>query len=124
MSTTNAREAYAAGTDYQFDQQEIPLGPWTSYSLVHDPKHMSFVLARYKFCAKMLEGRNTAVEIGSGAGFGLPDMAQAVQRVCCVDCVQRLLDGNKRRLPHLQNVYFILADLNEAPVRLQADACY
>ena len=44
-------------THDQFAQEEIKLGPWTSYSLVNDPKHMAFVLSRYKFCAKMLEGK-------------------------------------------------------------------
>ena len=43
----SAEDAYREGTDYQFEQEELSLGPWTSYSLVHDPKHMAFVLARY-----------------------------------------------------------------------------
>ena len=53
----SAEDAYREGTDYQFEQEELSLGPWTSYSLVHDPKHMAFVLARYKFVAKMLHGK-------------------------------------------------------------------
>ena len=56
-------EAYHLGTDYQFIDS-IDLGPWTSYSLLNDPKHMGFVLARYKFCAKMFDGMNKAIEVG------------------------------------------------------------
>lgn len=52
----NARELYDKGTSYQFENPEIKLGPWTSYGLMNDPKHMCFVLSRYKFVAKMLGG--------------------------------------------------------------------
>ena len=41
----------------QFSQEEISLGPWTSYSLVNDPKHMAFVLSRYKFVSKLLANK-------------------------------------------------------------------
>ena len=38
-------EAYHLGTDYQFGGS-VDLGPWTTYSLLNDPKHLGFVLAR------------------------------------------------------------------------------
>ena len=53
----SAKDRHLKGTEYQFDCEEIALGPWTSYSLKNDPKHLAFVLARYKFCAKMLAGK-------------------------------------------------------------------
>ncbi len=120
----SAEDAYREGTEYQFDQQELTLGPWTSYSLVHDPKHMAFVLARYKFVAKMLDGKGTVLEVGSGDGFGLPIVAQHVGRVVCLDWDQRLLDGNQRRLPHLKNVEYMHIDLNEHSPAVDADAVY
>ncbi len=120
----SARDAYAAGTDYQFDTPEISLGPWTSYSLLHDPKHMGFVLARYKFCAKMLEGRRRVMEIGPGDGFGLPLVAQAVERLYVVDWDERLIEGNARRLAHLQNVTYVVSDLNEGALDLEVDGAF
>jgi cyclopropane fatty-acyl-phospholipid synthase-like methyltransferase len=120
----SALDAYHAGTDEQFLQEELLLGPWTSYSLVHDPKHMAFVLARYKFAAKLLEGKDHVVEVGSGDGFGLPIMAQAVGKVTCLDWDERLLDGNARRLAHLDNVENMLVDLNKESPDLQADAAF
>jgi protein-L-isoaspartate O-methyltransferase len=107
-----------------FDTPEIPLGPWTSYSLMYDPKHLAFVLSRYKFVAKMLQGRGTVMEIGSGDGFGLSVVAQAVKHVIAVDWDQRLLDGNARRLKHLSNVSYVMADLNNESPDLKADAAY
>ena len=56
------KESYEIATEYQFASEIISLGPWTSYSLLNDPKHMCFVLARYKFAAKMLEGKGDVLE--------------------------------------------------------------
>src|SRR5687767_3493547 len=94
-------EVYPSGAEEGFDTAEIPLGPWTSHSLLTDPKHMCFVLSRYKFCAKMLEGKEKVMEVGTGDGFGLPIVAQAVGHLYAVDWDDRLLDGNARRLAHL-----------------------
>ena len=120
----SAEDAYREGTDYQFEQEELSLGPWTSYSFVHDPKHMAFVLARYKFVAKMLHGKQKVFEVGSGDGFGLPIVAQEVGHVYCIDWDTRLLEGNQRRLPHLKNVSYLHMDLNKETPTVQADAAY
>lgn len=122
MTDKSAKDRYQEGTDQQFETQELRLGPWTSYSLLNDPMHMCFVLSRYKFCAKMLEGKQTVMEVGGGDGFGLPLIAQSAERVYVVDWDQRLLDGNARRLAHLKNVTYLHVDLNKASPELQVDA--
>jgi len=99
------REAYKLGTDYQFIDS-VKLGPWTSYSLLHDPKHMGFVLARYKFCAKMLEGMDLVLEVGCGDGFGTPVIAQAVKKVVAIEPDIRHIKGNRQRLAQIKNVEF------------------
>lgn len=119
-----AKKAYKEGTDYQFNTQELRLGPWTSYSLINDPKHMCFVLARYKFCAKMLEGKNTVMEIGAGDGFGLPIIAQAVKKVFAADWDKRLLKGNKERLKHLKNVEYLHVDFNKESPNVKVDGIF
>jgi 2-polyprenyl-3-methyl-5-hydroxy-6-metoxy-1,4-benzoquinol methylase len=120
----NAADLYKESTEFQFAVPEIPLGPWTSYSLMHDPKHLAFVLGRYKFVAKMLQGRERVMEVGSGDGFGVPLVANAVKQLFTVDWDQRLLDSNARRLKHLTNVTYVLADLNTQSPDLQVDAAY
>jgi 2-polyprenyl-3-methyl-5-hydroxy-6-metoxy-1,4-benzoquinol methylase len=122
--TKTAADLYKESTEFQFAVPEIPLGPWTSYSLAYDPKHLAFVLARYKFVAKMLHGRERVMEVGSGDGFGLPIIAQAVGHVHCVDWDERLLEGNARRLKHLTNVTYLKADLNAEAPDLTVDAAY
>jgi len=120
-SRKSARKAYKEGTDSQFITRELKLGPWTSYSLLNDPKHMCFVLARYKFCAKMLEGKESVMEIGSGDGFGLPIIAQAAKKVYAADWDARLLRGNAKRLAHLKNVEYLHVDLNKSAPAVTVD---
>ena len=120
----SAKKAYKEGTAYQFNIRELKLGPWTSYSLINDPKHMCFVLSRYKFCAKMLEGKKVVMEIGSGDGFGLPIIAQAAKKVYAVDWDKRLLEGNAQRLKHLQNVEYLHVDLNKSSPDVAVDGAF
>lgn len=108
----NARELYEKGTCPLFETPEIKLGQWTSYSLINDPKHMCFVLSRYKFCAKMLEGKKNVLEVGSGDGFGLPIIAATVKHVYAADWDARLLDNIQQRLSHLRNVEYKHIDFN------------
>ena len=120
-----AREAYHAGSDFQFEHKEILLGAPTSYSLAHDSKHLAFVLARYKFCARMLEGKKTILEVGCGDGFGLPLIAQVAEHVYCVDWDDRHLNSIQRRLlKYLQNVTLIHLDLNVAAPDIKVDAVF
>lgn len=100
------KESYEIATEYQFASEIISLGPWTSYSLLNDPKHMCFVLARYKFAAKMLEGKGDVLEIGCGDAFGIPIIAQGVKYVLGIDVDDRLIADNSRRLKSIKNIEF------------------
>jgi SAM-dependent methyltransferase len=123
-STVSVEQTYTKTAEILFSVPEIPLGPWTSYSLVNDPKHMSFVLSRYKFVAKLLQGKRSVLEVGAGDAFGLPIIAQAVPQVYVVDWDPRLLDGNARRLAHLKNVNYLHTDINKGAPDLTVDAAY
>lgn len=104
-------EAFLAGTEYQFKTEPIKLGPWTSYSMMNDPQHIAFVSSRYKFCARLLEGKKMTLEVGCGDGFGVPIVAHSVGHVYCVDADSRLIEGNRERLSFLKNVEFHQLDL-------------
>lgn len=99
------QEAYHLGTDYQFIDS-VDLGPWTSYSLLNDPKHMGFVLARYKFPAKMFDGFDSAIEVGCGDAFGTPIVAQHVKNVLAIEPDARHIESNKKRLAQIKNIEF------------------
>lgn len=104
------KEAYKKGTDEQFICP-MSLGPWTSYSLLHDPKHMCFVLARYKFCSRILEGKEHILEIGCGDAFGTPIVAETTASVVAIDTEERHIIGNSNRLSEIKNITFVKHDI-------------
>ncbi len=99
------QEAYRLGTDQQFIDS-VDLGPWTTYSLLNDPKHLGFVLARYKFPAKMFDGFDSAIEVGCGDAFGTPIVAQHVKKVLAIEPDGRHIESNKKRLSKVKNIEF------------------
>src|SRR5437879_5926601 len=66
-------------------KRPVEIGPWTSYSWRDDPKHIGFMLARYKFCAKMLCGQRKVLEVGCGDAFGTPIVLESAQSIHAVD---------------------------------------
>jgi hypothetical protein len=63
----------------------VELGPMASQSWYDDPRHLGFVLARYKFVAKMLEGTRHVAEIGCGDGFGARIVKQTTRNLDLYD---------------------------------------
>lgn len=95
-----------------FETPEVLLGPWTSESLINDPKHLSFVLARYKFVAKMLAGRKRVLEVGCGDAFGTPIVANVVENLYAIDWEEKFIKDNINRLSFASNIKFIQKDIN------------
>ena len=61
------------------------MGPWTSHSWRSDPRHLCFVLSRYKFIAKLLEGKSNVLEVGCGDAFGTLIVLQTVGMLRGID---------------------------------------
>ena len=78
------------------EQPRILLGPRASHELEKDPKHLLFVLSRYKFVAKMLPNRGRLLEVGAGDGLGASLLAQAGNHVVSIDleplCMEEAAD--------------------------------
>lgn len=74
----------------------------------------------------MLEGKKNVLEVGCGDGFGIPIVAQAVEKLYAADWEERLIEGNAERLGGvMHNVRFLQADINEKPVEgIQVNAIY
>jgi len=108
MKAVKAKEAQ---NQHQFDNYEkcaAKLGPYTTHIWNHDPKHLGFLLSRYKFCAKMLEGKKRVLEIGCGDGFGIPVMLQSVGHIHGVDWEPLLMQSNIDRLEGLNCSFSVL----------------
>ena len=86
------------------------LGLMSSQTYHDDPKRLGFVLARYKFAAKMLAGSTRVLEVGCGDGFGTRIVAQHVRHVTAVDWDQTFISDAMAR-QHPLNVEFRVHDM-------------
>ena len=94
------------------------LGPWSSNIWRHDPRHIGFLAARYKFVAKMLSGRNRAVEIGCGDGIGIPIVLQEVDFVQGIDLEPIVINDAQSRFSDegITNCAFQVQDVASTPI--------
>ncbi len=72
---------------YQFmlDRRLARLGLMSSQVYQDDPRRLGFLLARYKFVAKMFSGMNRVLEVGCADAFGTRVVRQEVPEVVAVD---------------------------------------
>ncbi len=66
-------------------QGQVKLGPTCSHIWREDPRHLCFLLSRYKFCSKMLSGKKSVLEVGCGEAFGSRLVLQTVNNIHAVD---------------------------------------
>lgn len=84
--------------DKKINNKPFLLGPYSSQAYLDDPKSLLFVLSRYKFCSKLLKGKQKVLEIGCGDAFGTALLTQEVDNIFCTDINKKLLSANKKRL--------------------------
>lgn len=79
--------------DFKDDVTHQEMGLMTSYRWINEPRGVLFMLARYKFVAKMLEGYGHVQEVGCGDGFGARIVRPAVGRLTCIDIDPMMIDS-------------------------------
>ena len=75
MTDTNDRDAWQNVKDI-IGNESVTLGHHWSFNLRNDPKRLPFVLARYKFAAKMSCAGARVLELGCSEGIGTPILAE------------------------------------------------
>ncbi len=85
-----AREKLAQHTAYTVDGPG--LGPVNRATLMRDPRHLGFTLARYKFVSKMLQGKAFACEVGCHEATGSLVVASEIGHLTAVDVMQDVID--------------------------------
>jgi cyclopropane fatty-acyl-phospholipid synthase-like methyltransferase len=118
-----AKEPHNQSKFENYSKEAEQLGPYTSQIWKSDPRHLAFLLARYKFCAKMLEGKASVLEIGCGDAFGMPMVTQVVGRVHGIDFEPLLLEDNRKRLKNRNCTFQVLDITKETPAE-KFDAAY
>ncbi|MBN1850744.1 MAG: class I SAM-dependent methyltransferase [Deltaproteobacteria bacterium] len=103
----------------------VRLGPTAGHLYRSDPRHLGFLLARYKFCAKLLSGKSVVLEVGCGDGFGTGVILQEVAYVHGVD-FDGLFVNSARELAKNENMNctFELLDITEHSPQGLFDAAY
>ena len=130
MSKRTVKPAETKESQYAFlfDVREkhgiARLGLMINESWNQDPKRTVFTLARYKFVAKMVSGRNHVLEIGCGDAFGTRIVQQAVGKITAVDFdAVFIADVRERMNPHWPLEAFV-HDVLDEPVPGNFDAVY
>ena len=109
-------------TQYQFllELQEREglqtLGLMSSQVWRDDPRRLGFVLARYKFVAKMLAGSRRVLEVGCADAFGTPVVRQEVPEVVATDFDPVFIEQNRLRPDPKWPVEFRVHDMLAAPL--------
>lgn len=92
------------------------MGLMSSQVYFDDPKRLSFVLARYKFVAKMLSGKGRVCEVGCADAFGTPLVAKEVGKMNAVDFDALFLEDAKARTDPELGIDFFQHDVIQGPL--------
>ena len=98
-----------------YESNKYEFGPFTSHIVRSDPRHLVFMLSRYKFVSKMFEGKKRIMEIGCGDGVGMPIMTQVVEYVLGCDWEPLLMEGNRQRNKNLNCDFDVYDITKESP---------
>ena len=93
-----------------------------------DPRRLVFVLARYKFVAKMLKGRRHVLEVGCADAFGTRLVQQCVAAVTALDVDPLFIEDVRERMdpdwPLETAVHDMMAGPYADPAREGFDGAY
>ena len=100
-------------------------GGMSAYEWERDPKRILFILARYKFVAKMLEGKELVLEVGCADGYGSRVVRQHVQNLDAIDIDTSSIVEAQQNCSPKWPINFMVRDILEQPRRLHGyDAVY
>ena len=89
-----------------------------------DPKRLAFVLARYKFVAKMLAGTGRVLEVGCADAFGTRIVQQEVDAVTATDMDPVFIADARERMNDDWAFETAVHDMLEGPFGTGFDAAY
>jgi len=100
------------------------LGLRTSQIWHDDPRSLAFLLARYKFVAKMLNGRRDVGEVGCGDAFGARIVLQEVDKVSVYDVDRILIEDVRARQDERWPLQSYIHDIIESPLPRRHDGLF
>lgn len=100
------------------------LGLMSNQVFNEDPKRLLFTLARYKFVAKMLEGRKRVLEVGCGDAFATRIVQQTVGEVTATDFDPTFVEDALKRVNPMWPIRLVVHDFLQGPLDEGFDAAY
>ena len=100
------------------------LGIMANHTWYEDPRCLAFSLARYKFVAKMLSGRQSVLEVGCGDGFCSRVVQQEVARLTVTDFDPLFIADIERRMDQKWKFEARTHDILSGPFPGSFDAIY
>jgi len=89
-----------------------------------DPRRLGFLLARYKFAAKMLSGYQKVLEVGCADGFGTRVVQQEVPDVTVADFDPVFIADVNQRMEERWKLKALVHDFMVGPLEGDYDAVY
>jgi 2-polyprenyl-3-methyl-5-hydroxy-6-metoxy-1,4-benzoquinol methylase len=125
MSEPQTREPqYQALLDLAAQKGLERLGLMSSQVWHDDPRRLVFVLARYKFVAKMFSGLRHVLEVGCADGFGTRIVRQEVQALTAVDFDPIFVEHAKANMNPRWDFECLVHDMMAAPLARDFDGVY
>jgi 2-polyprenyl-3-methyl-5-hydroxy-6-metoxy-1,4-benzoquinol methylase len=124
MNPPKTREPQYQSLIEQRDEDLERFGIMSSAIWRDDPRRLCFVLARYKFVAKMLSGMKRVLEVGCADAFGTRIVRQEVETVFAVDFDHEFIARNRNHIKPWWRLHFMEHDMTKNSLRLEFEAVY
>ena len=115
---------YQRAIDLDKSLERTTLGLISNQTWYDDPRHLMFVMARYKFVAKMLSGKSRVLEIGCGDGFYNRIVLQEVGSLCAIDFEPIFARDVNARMDDRWRFEHRIHDILDGPIDGPFDAAY
>jgi 2-polyprenyl-3-methyl-5-hydroxy-6-metoxy-1,4-benzoquinol methylase len=119
MNSTNQashkEKQYNSCLELKEKQNLTRLGSMSSWAWHDDPKRLTWLLARYKFVAKMLSGYGSALEIGCADAFASRIVRQEVKNLSVIDFDPLFIDDVNERMDPKWNFSAHVHDILDGP---------
>jgi 2-polyprenyl-3-methyl-5-hydroxy-6-metoxy-1,4-benzoquinol methylase len=117
MDSDKTREPqYQRAVEIKDGKGLTQLGLLSNQTWHDDPRHLLFVMARYKFVAKLLSGKKRVLEVGCGDAFYNRIVLQEVEQICAVDFDPVLIKDAKDRMESRWTIDYRVHDILSGPV--------
>jgi hypothetical protein len=124
VTDTTREPQYSRSVELKNSIGLVPLGMVANQLWHDDPRSLAFVLARYKFIAKMLNGRHDVAEVCCGDAFGARIVLQEVDKVTVYDPDRIFIEDIRARYDERWPLQSYIHDILESPLPQRHDGVF